>query len=125
MCARQCARHCAPNDPPACPAWGEGRCAADAGFVCAGDAHCRRDCFGRLMRVQQCLSKTKMKADLASRFTAPAISFRSSRKVTPCHHLPRTKTFRCAPEATPLSRLGVGSNWSPRSVDPNRRQCFA
>jgi hypothetical protein len=42
--------------PPACPAWGWGRCAADAGFVCAsrrlqrsGDAHCRRDCFGRLM----------------------------------------------------------------------------
>jgi hypothetical protein len=25
---------------------------------------------------------------------APAISFPSSRKVTPCHHLPRTKTYR-------------------------------
>ena len=25
---------------------------------------------------------------------APAISFPSSRKVTPCHHLPRIKTFR-------------------------------
>ena len=25
---------------------------------------------------------------------APAISFPSSRNVTPCHHLPRTKTYR-------------------------------
>ena len=42
------------------------------------------------------LSKTKVKADLprASVSAALAISSPSSRKVTPCHHPPRTKTFR-------------------------------
>ena len=49
------ARSSAIREPtPACPAWGEDRCAADAVFVCAsrrphraGD-NCRRDCFGRV-----------------------------------------------------------------------------
>ena len=42
------------------------------------------------------LSETQMKADLASRFSVQRAQFTSlsSWKVTPCHHLPRTKTFR-------------------------------
>ena len=75
------------DHPRACPAWGEGRCAADAVFVCAsrrpqhaGDANCRRIvlavCILHLGRDTGALDQLgQMTADLAARFSA-----RSARK---------------------------------------------
>ena len=91
---------------PVCPAGGWGR-NADALFICASkrlqtmdlrtdvdrDAGALDQCatVQRLRRSRNEMRPTRPRALVPA---APAIAFPSSRKVTPCHHLPRTKTYR-------------------------------
>jgi hypothetical protein len=89
---------------PALSEYGEGRCAADAGFVCASRRPQQR-ADGQLPAGllwpanARCngapLSETKIKGDLASRFSVRRArsSSPSSRRLTPCHDLPRIKTI--------------------------------
>jgi len=74
-----------PDHLRACPAWGEGRCAADAVFVCAsrrpkhaGDFYCR---------LFQCPQRAQFIPEQSETY----IPEQSEAYI--CHDLPRIKTF--------------------------------
>ena len=83
VCACACRGPCSPKQSrlsPACPAWGEDRNAADT--PCGGAA-----------TVKRCAAIGNKKGRLGralSMSAALAILSPSSRKITPCHRLPRT-----------------------------------